>query len=79
MSSINKPDCELIGQNGNIFNLIGIAQRTLRANGMDEQAKEMFTRINAEAHDYYHALNIIGEYVNITGPEESMDMEDMSL
>ena len=26
-----KPDCQLIGEDGNIFNLIGIAARTLRA------------------------------------------------
>lgn len=29
-----KPDCELIGQDGNIFNLMGIASRTLKQNGM---------------------------------------------
>lgn len=74
-----KPDCELIGQDGNIFNLIGIAQRTLRENGMADEAKELFTRINAEAHDYDHALRIIGEYVTITGPAEETVMEDMRL
>lgn len=31
-------------------------------------------------HDYYEALNIIGDYVNITGPEEmDMEMEGMEL
>ncbi len=25
-----KPDCPLIGQDGNVFNLIGIASRTLK-------------------------------------------------
>ncbi|MEA4912411.1 MAG: recombinase family protein [Oscillospiraceae bacterium] len=74
-----KPDCELIGQDGNIFNLIGIAQRTLKRNGMGDEAKEMFERINAEAKDYSHALCIIGEYVNITGPGEEAGMEEMSL
>ena len=29
-----KPDCALIGQDGNIFNLMGIASRTLKQNGM---------------------------------------------
>ena len=33
-----KPDCPLIGQNGNIMNLIGIAGRTLREHGMEQQA-----------------------------------------
>lgn len=40
-----KPKCALIGQNGNIFNLMGIASRTLRQNNMDEKAKEMVIRI----------------------------------
>ena len=36
-----KPDCPLIGEDGNIFRLIGIASETLRENGMQEQAEEM--------------------------------------
>lgn len=65
-----KPDCELIGQDGNIFNLLGIASRTLKRNGMSDEAKEMVERITNGAGSYYEALNIIGEYVNITGTEE---------
>ena len=61
----SKPDCPLIGQDGNIFNLIGIASRTLREAGMREQAKEMSDRVFASG-SYSEALNIIGEYVNIT-------------
>lgn len=37
----DKPDCPLIGADGNIFNLLGIASRTLREHGLKEQAKEM--------------------------------------
>jgi len=66
-----KPDCELIGQDGNIFNLMGIASRTLRRNGMSEEATEMCNRIR-ESDSYGSALCIIGEYVNITGPDEDM-------
>ena len=65
-----KPDCELIGQDGNIFNLMGIASKTLKKNGMKEQAEEMVKRITQGAHNYSEALCIIGEYVKITGPEE---------
>ena len=69
-----KLDCQLIGQDGNIFNLIGIASRTLRQNGQAEEAKEMQRRITGgDCHSYYDALGIIGEYVNITGPEEGME------
>lgn len=74
-----KPDCPLIGQDGNIFNLMGIASRTLRQNGMPEQATEMCSRITETAGSYSEALSIIGEYVNITSVDDSQgyggDME----
>ena len=44
-----KPNCKLIGEDGNIFNLMGIASKTLRQNGMAEQAVEMRDRICARA------------------------------
>lgn len=64
-----KPDCPLIGENGNIFHLLGIAARTLRENGMDEQASEMMQRASTSG-SYDKALYIIGEYVNITSAED---------
>lgn len=69
-----KPDCELIGQDSNIYNLMSIASRTLKQNGMCDEAKEMVERITNGAGSYYEALNIIGEYVNITGPNDDEDM-----
>ena len=76
-----KPDCCLIGEDGNIFNLMGIASRALRTSGLPEQAEEMQKRImDGECKDYYAALNVIGEYVNITGPEEpAEEMGGMTL
>ncbi len=70
-----KPDCPLIGQDGNIFNLMGIASRTLKENGMETEAKEMCKRIR-ESGNYYKALNIIGEYVTITSARDSEDPEE---
>lgn len=76
---VPKPDCPLIGEDGNIFNLMGIASRTLRQNGLADRAKEMCARIR-ESGDYYEALGIIGEYVNITSvddvPDEDEDYEE---
>lgn len=75
-----KPDCPLIGQDGNIFNLMGIASRTLRQNGMSEQATEMRSRITETAGSYSEALGIIGEYVNITSVDDGQDYgEDMEM
>ena len=51
-----KPDCALIGQNGN-----------LREHG--REAEEMVKRVFASG-SYGEALNIIGEYVNITDSRE---------
>ena len=68
-----KPDCPLIGQDGNIFNLMGIASRTLKENGLSEQAREMRQRIT-QCHSYDSALCIIADYVNITEKEQQEDM-----
>lgn len=67
-----KPDCELIGQDGNIFNLMGIASHTLKQNGMADEAKEMCSRVTSSG-SYCEALSIIGEYVNITDSSEQSD------
>ena len=64
-----KPDCPLIGQNGNIFVLMGVASQTFRENGLGDEAKEMCERIQ-NSDSYYEALGIIGEYVNITSMDE---------
>ena len=63
---MDKPTCKLIGENGNIFNLIGIASRTLKENGSPDHAEEMKNRImGGEADSYDEALRIIMEYVEI--------------
>lgn len=73
-----KPDCPLIGRDGNIFNLMGIASRTLRRNGMAEEAKEMTNRIY-QSGSYDEALCIMGEYVNITSVDEIEDEMGMQM
>ena len=70
-----KPDCPLIGQDGNVFNLIGIAARTLRENGLADQAKEMRTRA-MDSGSYDQALGVIMEYVNVTSVYDDMDEDD---
>lgn len=65
-----KPKCQLIGQDGNIFNLMGIASRTLKRNNMKQEADEMVNRITTSARSYDEALMIIDEYVDITGGME---------
>lgn len=57
-----KPNAKMIGEDGNIFNLIGIARKALRH--MPEAYNEMRDRIYC-AHSYDEALAILNEYVNI--------------
>ena len=68
----SKPECPLPGRDGNIFNLAGIASRTLKENGLNKKAREMWDRV-MESGSYDEALNIIGEYVTIVGDEPEMD------
>ncbi len=69
-SKQTKPDCPLIGQDGNIFNLVGIAAKTLKRNGLSSEASEMTERV-FNSGSYEEALGIIGEFVNITSVDES--------
>ena len=69
-----KPDCPLIGEDGNIFRIMGIASETLRENGMQEQAEEMRGRI-FQCQSYDSALSIIGDYVNITNANQKENMD----
>ena len=69
-----KPKCALIGQDGNIFNLVGIASRTLKDNGLKEASKEMSERV-FNSHSYCEALNIIQEYVDVT-EEKNFESEE---
>jgi len=62
--SIEKPECQLIGEDGNVFNLMAIAGRTLKRAGLREQAKEMQDRILA-CKSYDEALIIMQDYVEI--------------
>lgn len=72
-----KPKCPLMGEDGNIFHLVGVACRTLRENNLEERAKELQSRVFSSGN-YPEALGIIGEYVEITDAEgmgEERNME----
>lgn len=60
---MEKPKIELIGQDGNVFAVMGRASCALKQAGMADEAKEMFDRVTG-CGNYYEALNIISEYVD---------------
>lgn len=64
-----KPNCPLLGADGNVFNLMGIAVRTLKENGMADAAKELRSRVT-ESGSYDSALAVIMEYVTPVAADE---------
>ena len=57
-----KPKMQLIGQDGNIFAIMGRASRLLKSSGQGDKAKEMRDRVMS-CDSYHKALNVISEYV----------------
>lgn len=59
-----KIQVKLIGEDGNIFNLLGIVSRELKRNNQDNKIEEMCNRVY-NSNSYQEALSIIQDYVNI--------------
>jgi len=78
MNKNKKPKCKLIGEDGNIFNLMGIASRTLKKNGLKKECEEMIERIE-KSHRYSEALMIIEDYVEIVGYDPETEDNDFDL
>ena len=57
-----KPKMQLIGQDGNIFVIMGRASRLLKNAGQSDKAKEMRDRVMS-CDSYQKALSIVSEYV----------------
>lgn len=61
---MKKPECKLIGEDGNIFNLMAKASKVLKDNGMEEEAKRMCDEIQS-CKSYDEALCTLMDYVEI--------------
>jgi hypothetical protein len=59
-----KPKCKLLGEDGNVFNLIGIAAKTLDKAGQRENADILREQL-FNCDTYEDALLLIGKYVEI--------------
>lgn len=69
-----KPRCPLIGADGNIFHVFGLAGRTLRNNGQADKISEMLDRAKAPGNDYNAALAVVMEYVEAVDVNEPHDL-----
>lgn len=61
----------VIGDSGNIFNLMGITKRALIASGKREKGNEMCSRVITQARNYDEAMLIIMEYVKVEKNEKN--------
>ena len=57
-----RPEMKLIGQDGNIFAIMGRASLLLKNAGQSDKAKEMCNRVMS-CDSYHKALNVISEHV----------------
>ena len=64
MEENHKPSVKLIGEDGNIFSILGRVSRILKEDGKEEQVKEVSERVMASS-SYGEALQIIMEYVEV--------------
>lgn len=63
-TEVKKPKVKLTGNDGNVFNLVGICAKALRLDGQADKAEEMTTKVFG-ASSYDEALVIMGEYCEI--------------
>lgn len=61
---MSKPKCKLIGEDGNIFNLLCIARKVLLKNNLVHEALNMQNEV-FNAKSYEEALMILDKYVEI--------------
>ena len=59
-----RPRCKLVGEDGNIFAILGRVRQALREGGQPEQAEEVIERVT-NATSYEQALQTIMEYVDV--------------
>lgn len=72
--SPQKPQAAIIGADGNIFNLLGIAKKALLDDGQGKRATEMQNRV-FKSKSYEQALGILMEYVEPVRADE-IETED---
>jgi len=59
-----KPSCKLIGEDGNVFNIIGRVSQALKGAGMKDKAEE-FTKKAFASKSYDEVLRLCMDYVEV--------------
>ena len=55
---------QLVGQDGNVFNLMGIVANALRKNGFGEEVQEFITEVTS-SQSYHEVLAIMMRWVDV--------------
>jgi len=61
---MDKPICKLTGEDGNVFNVIGLVSRALKRAGQGDKAKE-FVEQAMKAKSYDNVLALCFDYVEV--------------
>jgi len=61
----NKPFCQLTGEDGNVFAVIGRVQRALKKDGQLERATEFAKKAMSGDYTYDEVLQLCHEYVDV--------------
>lgn len=56
---------KLIGEDGNVFNLLGICNKALRNGGVDKDERDAFLREVMACSDYTAALGVMQRWVTV--------------
>jgi len=59
---MEKPRVKLVGQDGNVFNLLGLCTKALKRVGQRQQADELSAKV-LDCKSYSHALTLMMDYV----------------
>lgn len=59
-----KPDCHLVGSNGNVFSIIGVVSKALKKAGQHDRAEE-FQKKAMQSESYDAVLQLLYDYVDL--------------
>lgn len=64
LGEFEKPPCKLLGEDSNVFAIIGSVRKALKRAGQRERAEE-FTKRATSSHSYDEVLNLLDDYVEV--------------
>lgn len=70
-----KPYAKLLGSDGNIFSLLGIATRALKSSGLRKDASDLATEVFGST-SYDEAMHIILKYVKDESEADNVDYDE---